>query len=81
METIDFLRRVERDGQLAKKKLIEKYSLQQFQTKKNEEYRALANEIENCRKAIIKIEDQEIELMEQAEQAVVALLCDGLAVD
>ena len=53
----------------AKKQQIDKYSLQQFQTKKNEEYRALANEIENCRKAIIKIEDQEIELMEQAEVA------------
>ena len=29
----------------ARKGLIEKYSLQQFQTKKNEEYRALAHEI------------------------------------
>jgi predicted nucleic acid-binding Zn-ribbon protein len=51
----------------AKKQQIEKYSLQQFQTKKNEEYRALANEIENCKKEIVHIEDQEIELMEQAE--------------
>lgn len=53
----------------AKKKLIEKYSLQQFQTKKNEEYRALAHEIEGCKEAIFKIEDQEIELMEKAEVA------------
>ena len=53
----------------AKKQQIEKYSLQQFQTKKNEEYRALANEIENCKKEIIHIEDKEIELMEQAEAA------------
>jgi predicted nucleic acid-binding Zn-ribbon protein len=51
----------------ARKQQIDKYSLQQFQTKKNEEYRALANEIENCKKIIIQIEDQEIELMEQAE--------------
>src|SRR5688572_518466 len=51
----------------AKKQQIEKYSLQQFQTKKNEEYRALNNEIENCKKAIVQIEDQELELMEQAE--------------
>src|SRR5688572_3887409 len=51
----------------AKKQQIEKYSLQQFQTKKNEEYRALANEIENCKKVIVEIEDREIELMEQAE--------------
>jgi predicted nucleic acid-binding Zn-ribbon protein len=53
----------------AKKKLIEKYSLQQFQTKKNEEYRALAHEIEICKEAIFKIEDQQIELMEKAEEA------------
>jgi predicted nucleic acid-binding Zn-ribbon protein len=51
----------------AKKQQIEKYSLQQFQTKKNEEYKALNNEIENCKKVIVQIEDQELELMEQAE--------------
>ena len=33
----------------SKKQQIERYSLQQFQTKKNEEYRALAHEIETCR--------------------------------
>src|SRR5262245_23676110 len=38
----------------AKKQLIEKYSLQQFQTKKNEEYRALSHEIELCKQAIVK---------------------------
>src|SRR5436190_4441369 len=53
----------------AKKKLIEKYSLQQFQTKKNEEYRALAHEIETCKANIYKIEDQQLELMEKGEQA------------
>jgi uncharacterized protein len=62
----------------AKKKLIEKYSLQQFQTKKNEEYRALAHEIEGCKKAheiegckkaIFEIEDQQLALMEKAEEA------------
>ena len=51
----------------AKKALIAKYSLQQFQTRKNEEYRALAHEIEVCKEAVFKIEDQEIALMEQAE--------------
>jgi predicted nucleic acid-binding Zn-ribbon protein len=51
----------------AKKQLIEKYSLQQFQTKKNEEYRALAHEIEMCKEAIVKLDDQQIELMEQTE--------------
>jgi predicted nucleic acid-binding Zn-ribbon protein len=52
-----------------KKGQIEKYSLQQFQTKKNEEYRALAHEIEMCKEAINKLEDQQLEFMEQAEQA------------
>ena len=51
----------------SKKSQIEKYSLQQFQTKKNEEYRALAHEIELCKQAITKLDDQQLELMEQAE--------------
>src|SRR5260221_1592640 len=53
----------------AKKQLIAKYANQQLQTRKNEEYRALAHEIEMAREAIFKIENQEIELMEQAEAA------------
>jgi len=53
----------------AKKAQIEKYALQQFQTKKNDEYRALAHEIELAKEAIVKLEDQQIELMEKAEGA------------
>lgn len=53
----------------AKKQQIEKYSLQQFQTKKNEEYRALSHEIDNCKEVIVRLEDQQLELMEQAEAA------------
>jgi predicted nucleic acid-binding Zn-ribbon protein len=53
----------------AKKQLIVKYANQQFQTRKNEEYRALAHEIELCKEAITKIEDQELVLMEEAEGA------------
>jgi uncharacterized protein len=53
----------------SKKQQIEKYANQQFQTKKNEEYRALAHEIELCKQAIVKLDDQQIELMEQAETA------------
>lgn len=53
----------------AKKTLIEKYANQQLQTRKNEEYRALAKEIEMAKEAIFKIEDVEITLMEQAEAA------------
>ena len=53
----------------SKKTQIEKYANQQLQTRKNEEYRALAQEIEHCKAEITKIEDHEIELMEQAEGA------------
>jgi len=52
-----------------KKELINKYGQQQFQTRKNDEYQALAKEIEHCKAEIVRIEDQEIELMEQAEHA------------
>jgi predicted nucleic acid-binding Zn-ribbon protein len=52
-----------------KKSQIEKYANQQLQTRKNEEYKALAHEIENCKSDINKIEDQEIVLMEQTEAA------------
>src|SRR5580658_4100633 len=51
----------------SKKTQIEKYALQQFQTKKNEEYRALAHEIETCKESISQLEDKQLELMEQAE--------------
>jgi predicted nucleic acid-binding Zn-ribbon protein len=54
---------------VAKKQQIEKYALQQFQTRKNDEYRALAHEIELCKEAIVKLEDQQLDLMEKAETA------------
>jgi predicted nucleic acid-binding Zn-ribbon protein len=53
----------------AKKTQIEKYSNQQLQTKKNDEYRALAHEIESCKKVIGTLDDQQIELMEKGELA------------
>ena len=52
-----------------KKQMIVRYSNQQFQTRKNEEYRALAHEIDTCKAAIFEIENREIDLMEQAEAA------------
>ena len=52
-----------------KKQMIVRYANQQFQTRKNEEYRALAHEIDTCKTAIFEIENREIELMEQAEAA------------
>lgn len=53
----------------AKKSQIEKYANQQLQTRKNEEYKALAHEIEMAKASIYQIEDAEIVLMEQAEIA------------
>ncbi len=50
-----------------KKQFIARYSLQQFQTKKNDEYRALTHEIDLCQAAIRKLEDHQLELMEQGE--------------
>src|SRR6266699_5862904 len=61
-------KRLELDAE-SKKQAIERYSLQQFQTKKNDEYRALAHEIEMAKEAITKLEDEQLELMEQADVA------------
>jgi uncharacterized protein len=51
------------------KQKIEKYTVQQFQTKKNEEFRALTHEIDNAKAEIFKLEDRQIELMERIETA------------
>lgn len=52
----------------AKRDGIAKFKLQQFQTRKNEEFQALSNEIKRYEADILKIEDRELELMESAEQ-------------
>ena len=46
---------------------INRLKTQQYETRKNEEFRAMGNEIERYEKEIRAIEDQELELMEQAE--------------
>jgi predicted nucleic acid-binding Zn-ribbon protein len=51
----------------SKQKQIEKYASQQLETRKNEEYQALAKEIETCKGDILLLEDKELNLMEQAE--------------
>ena len=53
----------------AKKTQISRYANQQLETRKNEEYKALAHEIEMAKAGIVKIEDEELVLMEQAEAA------------
>jgi predicted nucleic acid-binding Zn-ribbon protein len=52
-----------------RKQSIARYANQQLQTRKNEEYRALAHEIDTCKQQIFDIENKELELMEQAEAA------------
>jgi predicted nucleic acid-binding Zn-ribbon protein len=48
---------------------INRLKTQQYETRKNEEFRAMGNEIERYEKEIRLIEDQELELMDQAEKA------------
>ncbi len=47
---------------------INRLKTQQYETRKNDEFRAMANEIERYEKEIQSIEDQELELMDQAEK-------------
>lgn len=73
----DTIKQRQRDAELEKKKLegdakakrdsIGKFKLQQFQTRKNEEFQALGNEIKRYEGDIEKIEDRELELMEELE--------------
>ena len=61
----------------AKEESIHKYSTQQYQTKKNEEYQALGHEIERAKKDISEFEDKELVLMEQYDQAQKALAVES----
>ena len=47
---------------------IAKYKTQQFQTRKNEEFQAIGQEINRFEKEIEQIEDNEIEIMELSER-------------
>ena len=53
----------------AKRDTIAKYQTQKFQTRKNEEFQALNNEITRYENEIRAIEDRELDLMESAEAA------------
>jgi predicted nucleic acid-binding Zn-ribbon protein len=52
---------------------IQRYKTQQMQTRKNEEYSALAHEIEAAQKSISGLEDKELALMEEADTLAPAL--------
>jgi hypothetical protein len=61
-------KKLENEAQ-AKRDSIAKFQTQKFQTRKNEEFQALNNEIKRYEGEIQGIEDRELELMEAAEQA------------
>lgn len=52
----------------SKREQISRYKTQQMQTRKNEEYAALGNEIKNAETQVSLLEDREIELMEETER-------------
>jgi uncharacterized protein len=52
---------------------ISRLRTQQYETRKNDEFRAMGNEIERYEKEIRLIEDQELELMDQAEKLKIEL--------
>jgi predicted nucleic acid-binding Zn-ribbon protein len=60
-------KRLELDAQ-SRRDLIAKYKTQQFQTRKNDEFQAIGQEIHRFEKEIEQIEDKEIELMELSER-------------
>jgi uncharacterized protein len=60
-------KKLEMDAQ-ARRDSISKFKTQQFQTRRNEEFQALGNEIKRFEAEIQSIEDHELDLMEQAEK-------------
>ena len=61
-------KRLEVEAQ-SKRDQINRFKTQQMQTRKNEEFQALGNEITHFEKEIGKIEDRELEVMELIEAA------------
>lgn len=60
-------KKLENEAQ-SKRDQIAKYNLQKFQTRKNEEFQALTNEIKRFEGEIQVIEDRELDLMDGAEK-------------
>jgi uncharacterized protein len=60
-------KKLELDAQ-SRRDLIARYKTQQFQTRKNDEFQAIGQEIHRFEKEIEQIEDKEIELMELSER-------------
>jgi predicted nucleic acid-binding Zn-ribbon protein len=68
MKEIEVERKKLEGDATVKRDAIARYRQQQFQTRKNEEFAALGHEIEAAEKAIVGIEDRELELMEEVER-------------
>src|SRR5256884_4147388 len=47
---------------------ISRLKTQQYETRKNDEFQAMGHEIDRYEKEIVQLEDQELELMEQADK-------------
>jgi uncharacterized protein len=47
---------------------ISRLKTQQYETRKNDEFQAMGHEIERYEKEIVQLEDQELEIMEQADK-------------
>lgn len=74
------LKKLELDAE-TRKTTIGRLKTQQFETRKNEEYQALAHEVERYEKEVDELETQELEIMERIDQARETLkqAQDGLA--
>jgi uncharacterized protein len=55
---------------------VNRLKTQQYQTRKNDEFQALGHEIERYEKEISKIEDDELELMDQADKLKIQLTAE-----
>lgn len=66
------IRKIEMDVK-TRRDSIQRLHLQRFETRKNEEYTAMGHEIDNYESQVRGLEDQELELMEKAEQLKSAL--------
>ena len=65
-------KKLENEAQ-AKRDQIAKYNTQKFQTRKNEEFQALTNEIKRFEDEIRVVEDRELELMDSGEKMKAAI--------
>jgi predicted nucleic acid-binding Zn-ribbon protein len=63
-----------------KEEAIRKFQTHQAQTKKNDEYQAMGHEIERTRKDIDELEEKELLLMDQYDEAQKAVQAEGVKV-